>query len=182
MRLDTLGGDRRNFSRKLGENVGKATRVTQLQGDGIAGQPGGQLQRAVGAARDAIGGGKLEEDVDKATRAPQLQGDGIADPPGGQLQKTIGAAGEAIGGGKLEENVGNVTRATQLQGDGIADQPGDQLQKTVGAAGKAIGGGVGPLTQRAKQFARERPFVTAALLGVLSLALINTLRGKTIRG
>ena len=140
MRLDTLGGDRRNFSRKLGENVGKATRVTQLQGDGIAGQPGGQLQRAVGAARDAIGGGKLEEDVDKATRAPQLQG------------------------------------------DGIADQPGDQLQKTVGAAGKAIGGGVGPLTQRAKQFARERPFVTAALLGVLSLALINTLRGKTIRG
>ena len=140
MRLDTLGGDRRNFSRKLGENVGKATRVTQLEGDGIA------------------------------------------DRPGGQLQKTIGAAREAIGGGKLEENVGRATLDTPLQGHGIADHPGDQLQKTVGAAGKEIGGGVGPLTQRAKRFARERPFVTAALLGTLSLVLINMLCGKIIRG
>ena len=37
---------------------------------------------------------------------------------------------------------------------------------------------VGPLADKAKQFAKDRPFATAALVGVVGMALLNTLRGK----
>jgi hypothetical protein len=36
----------------------------------------------------------------------------------------------------------------------------------------------GPVVDTARSFARERPYATAALVGVLGLAVINTLRGK----
>ncbi|GAA0335479.1 hypothetical protein GCM10009087_52380 [Sphingomonas oligophenolica] len=80
-------------------------------------------------------------------------------------------------GGKIEEGIGKATGDTALQGSGIADQIGGQLQKTLGDAKDRAG----PLVEQAKQFARDRPWATAALLGTIGLALINTLRGKSAR-
>jgi uncharacterized protein YjbJ (UPF0337 family) len=89
--------------------------------------------------------------------------------------KVIGEA--RILGGKAEEGLGKATGDTTLQGNGVVDQVAGQVQKTIGAAKEAAG----PLADQAKRFARERPWATAALLGTIGLALINTLRGKTIR-
>lgn len=41
-----------------------------------------------------------------------------------------------------------------------------------------LSGKAGPLVGQAKQFAKDRPFATAALAGVVGLALLNTLRGR----
>jgi hypothetical protein len=38
--------------------------------------------------------------------------------------------------------------------------------------------GDGPLIDKAKSFAKARPWASAALVGVTAIALINTLRGK----
>lgn len=38
--------------------------------------------------------------------------------------------------------------------------------------------GDGPLIDKAKSFAKERPWASAALVGVAAIALLNTLRGK----
>lgn len=81
-------------------------------------------------------------------------------------------------GGKVKEAAGNATGDRSLQGEGIADQIAGTVQKTVGAARDAVGGGVGPLADKAKSFAKARPYATAALVGAVGLALINTLRGK----
>jgi len=40
--------------------------------------------------------------------------------------------------------------------------------------------GDAPLTEKAKNFARDRPWASAALIGVAAVALLNTLRG--VRG
>ncbi|UAK23626.1 hypothetical protein [Sphingomonas nostoxanthinifaciens] len=39
--------------------------------------------------------------------------------------------------------------------------------------------GVGPLIDQAKAFAKARPWASATLAGVIGIALINTLRGKS---
>jgi uncharacterized protein YjbJ (UPF0337 family) len=80
-------------------------------------------------------------------------------------------------GGKIEENVGKAAGDTALQGEGIVDQLSGQLQKRLGSAKETVG----PLADQAKRFARERPWTTAALLGTIGLALINTLRGRSAR-
>jgi ElaB/YqjD/DUF883 family membrane-anchored ribosome-binding protein len=36
----------------------------------------------------------------------------------------------------------------------------------------------GPVVEKAKSFAKERPYAAAALVGVVGLAILNTLRGK----
>ncbi len=38
--------------------------------------------------------------------------------------------------------------------------------------------GDAPLAEKAKGFAKERPWTSAALLGVTALAVLNSLRGK----
>lgn len=38
--------------------------------------------------------------------------------------------------------------------------------------------GDAPLTEKAKGFAKERPWTSAAFLGVAAIALLNTLRGR----
>ena len=81
-------------------------------------------------------------------------------------------------GGKVKEDVGSATGNSSLQGEGLADQLSGKAQQAYGTARDAIAGGVGPLADKAKGFARERPFAAAALAGVIGLALINTLRGK----
>ena len=40
--------------------------------------------------------------------------------------------------------------------------------------------GDAPLTEKAKNFAKDRPWASAALVGVAAVALLNTLRG--VRG
>jgi hypothetical protein len=37
--------------------------------------------------------------------------------------------------------------------------------------------GDGPLTEKARSFAKARPWTSAAFLGVAALAVVNTLRG-----
>ena len=41
-----------------------------------------------------------------------------------------------------------------------------------------IASGAAPLIEKAKAFAKAKPAATAALAGVLGIALINTLRGR----
>lgn len=50
----------------------------------------------------------------------------------------------------------------------------DTTQTTTEAAAAKIG----PIADKAKAFAKGKPFATAALAGVLGIALLNTLRGK----
>ena len=42
----------------------------------------------------------------------------------------------------------------------------------------ALRDAVGPLAGKATEFARARPYATAALLGTIALAVFNTLRGS----
>ena len=79
-------------------------------------------------------------------------------------------------GGKLKETAGNLTGDQQLQGQGLSDQLSGKAQKVFGAAKDAVD--PGPLVDKAKGFAKSRPWATAALAGVVGVALLNTLRGK----
>ena len=80
-------------------------------------------------------------------------------------------------GGKVKETAGDLTGDNQLKGEGLADQISGKATKAIAAAKDAIGN-PGPLMDRAKGFARQRPFAAAALAGVIGVALLNTLRGK----
>ncbi len=81
-------------------------------------------------------------------------------------------------GGSVKEAIGNVTGSSKLQGEGMADQVAGHVNKAVGAAQDVIAAGPAPLIAQAREFARAKPWATAALVGTLGLALINTLRGK----
>ncbi|WCM26477.1 CsbD family protein [Sphingomonas sp. QA11] len=81
-------------------------------------------------------------------------------------------------GGKVTEAVGKVTGDQATEAQGVADQISGNLQQSYGAAKDAVAQGVGPLADKARTFAKERPWATAALVGTLALAVINTLRGK----
>jgi uncharacterized protein YjbJ (UPF0337 family) len=65
--------------------------------------------------------------------------------------------------GQVKEVVGKAVGDEQMQGSGIADQVSGNVQNAFG---------------RARDFARDRPLATAALAGVVGIALLNTLRGK----
>lgn len=78
--------------------------------------------------------------------------------------------------GKMKETTGSLTGDRSLENEGLVDQLGGKLQKTLGGATGGAGGS--GLADQARQFARKRPFATSALVGVLGIALINTLRGK----
>ena len=86
---------------------------------------------------------------------------------------TLKGDGQALGG-QIKETVGDVTGNSSLQGEGVVDQITGNANKAVGAARDAVG----PLTEKATTFAKTRPYATAALLGVVGLAVLNTLRGK----
>ncbi len=70
-------------------------------------------------------------------------------------------------GGKVKETVGDATGDKSLQQRGMADQLSGKVQKNIG-----------PLADKARAFAKQRPAATAALAGVIGLALLNTLRGR----
>ena len=80
--------------------------------------------------------------------------------------------------GSIKEAAGNLTGSSKLQGDGIADQVTGGVNKAIGGVQDAIAAGPGPLVQQARDLARAKPWATAALVGTIGLALINTLRGK----
>jgi uncharacterized protein YjbJ (UPF0337 family) len=80
--------------------------------------------------------------------------------------------------GKLKETAGDVTGDRSLQGEGLIDQLNGKTQKVFGAAREALATEGAPLFDEARHFARERPFASAALVGVIGLAILNTLRGK----
>ena len=81
-------------------------------------------------------------------------------------------------GGKFKEAAGDLTGDRSLQSSGVADQVTGKVQQGVGAARDAISENVAPLADKAKGFAKQRPFATAALVGVVGIALLNTLRGR----
>lgn len=80
--------------------------------------------------------------------------------------------------GKVKETAGDVTGDGALQAEGLGDQLRGKAQKVVGAARDALALDGEPLLDRARRFIRERPFASAALAGVVGLAVLNTLRGK----
>lgn len=89
---------------------------------------------------------------------------------------TLKGEGQDIGG-NLKEAVGNVTGNTSLQSEGVADQIAGNAKQIAGAA-KDVLANPGPTIEKAKGFAQARPWATAALAGVIGLAVLNTLRGK----
>ncbi len=66
-------------------------------------------------------------------------------------------------GGQIKEGIGKAIGDEQLQGEGVADQLAGIVQQAYG---------------RVRDFARDRPIASAALAGVVGLAVLNTLRGK----
>ena len=57
--------------------------------------------------------------------------------------------------------------------------PSPTAQERIAAARETIAAKSGPLIDQAKGFAKARPFATAALAGVLGVAFLNTLRGRS---
>ena len=92
-------------------------------------------------------------------------------------EDTLAGEGRNLGG-KVKEAVGKATGDQVTQNQGVADQVAGNLQQSYGAAKDAIVQGAGPLADKAKAFAKERPWATAALVGTIALAVFNTLRGK----
>lgn len=80
-------------------------------------------------------------------------------------------------GGQVKEVAGKATGDEQLQASGVADQIGGFVQKNLGSA-KDVAAQAAPLADKAKAFAKARPGATAALVGVIGLAILNTLRGR----
>lgn len=83
----------------------------------------------------------------------------------GEGQDLVGSAKQAVG-----EATGD--RSTQFSG--ATDQLAGAANKVIGNASDTIT----PLAVKARTFAKDRPYATAALVGVVGLALLNTLRGK----
>ena len=66
--------------------------------------------------------------------------------------------------GRLKTGLGNATNDPGLQQDGMVDQLSGQARKGIGAV---------------RDFAREKPLAAAAVAGVLGLAVLGGLKGKT---
>lgn len=88
-----------------------------------------------------------------------------------------GTANDVLG--KVKETAGAATGDRSLQAGGILDQVKGAIQKTIGGvAGDNTPGVPNPTVEKARTFAKERPWATAALVGVVGMAVLNTLRGK----
>ena len=96
---------------------------------------------------------------------------GPTGPAGGRATTFGGATGVGAG-------VGPATGDRTLREEGNGDQLGGKVQQRYGEAKNTIEDTLRPAIDQVRQFVRDRPFASAALGGVLGLALINTLRGK----
>lgn len=94
-------------------------------------------------------------------------------------EDTIKGTGQDIAG-KIKETAGDVSGDGSLQAEGITDQLSGQVRKVIGSVKDVLGGNAaaGSTLDRMKQFAREKPFATAAAAGVIGIAILNTLRGR----
>lgn len=81
-------------------------------------------------------------------------------------------------GGKVKEGFGAMLGDKSMQAEGKGEQLSGKAQKTLGDAKTSVDQTVRPLIDQARQFMKDRPFTSAALGGVLGIALLNTLRGK----
>ncbi|WP_322965277.1 CsbD family protein [Sphingomonas fuzhouensis] len=81
-------------------------------------------------------------------------------------------------GGQVKQGLGAVLGDKSMQAEGKGEQLSGKTQKVFGDAKDSVDQAVRPLLDQARQFVKDRPFASAALGGVLGLALINTLRGK----
>jgi uncharacterized protein YjbJ (UPF0337 family) len=79
--------------------------------------------------------------------------------------------------GRVKETAGAATGDRSLQADGIVDQVKGAIQKTIGGEG-GVGASTNATVDKAKAFAKARPWATSALVGVLGLAVLGSLRGK----
>jgi hypothetical protein len=69
----------------------------------------------------------------------------------------------------------DTTNSLDTTTGGTATGPiGDKANQAIGAARDAVT----PLADKARGFAKQRPFAAAALAGVVGIAILNTLRGK----
>lgn len=75
-------------------------------------------------------------------------------------------------GGRVKETTGVLAGDDRLRGEGVADQVGGHTQKAVGSLRDAVA----PLADQARGFAKSRPFAAAAVIGVLGIGLLNSLR------
>jgi uncharacterized protein YjbJ (UPF0337 family) len=66
--------------------------------------------------------------------------------------------------GQFKQGLGDATNDPKLQQDGMVDQLSGQARKGIGAV---------------RDFAREQPLAAAAVAGVLGLAVLGGLKGKT---
>lgn len=89
---------------------------------------------------------------------------------------TIKGDGQNLAG-NVKEAVGAATGNESLRSEGIADQITGTAKQVAGAAKDAIAN-PGPVVDKARGFAKARPFAAAAVAGVIGLAILNTLRGK----
>lgn len=80
--------------------------------------------------------------------------------------------------GTAKENAGDMIANRSLQAGGIFDQVKGAIQKTIGGIAGDSATGASPTIDKAKQFAKDRPWATAALVGVIGMAVLNTLRGR----
>lgn len=89
---------------------------------------------------------------------------------------TLEGQGQSLTG-SAKEGLGKVTGDESMQGSGIADQVTGNAKQIAGAARDVIANPA-PVIEKARGFAKQRPFATAALVGVVGIALLNTLRGR----
>lgn len=75
-------------------------------------------------------------------------------------------------GGRVKETTGVLTGDERLRSEGVADQVGGNTQKAIGSLRDAVA----PLTNQARDLARKQPLATAALVGVIGIGLLNSLR------
>jgi uncharacterized protein YjbJ (UPF0337 family) len=75
--------------------------------------------------------------------------------------------------GRVKETTGVLTGDDSLWSEGVADQVGGNTQKAVGSLRDALS----PILGEARDAARKSPLAAAALVGVIGIALFNTLRG-----
>ncbi len=81
-------------------------------------------------------------------------------------------------GGKVKQGLGAMLGDKTMEAEGKGEQLSGKTQKALGDAKTSIDQTVRPLLDQARQFVKDRPFASAALGGVVGLALLNTLRGK----
>ncbi len=92
------------------------------------------------------------------------------------MENGIEGVGQKLGG-EVKQGLGDALNDRSLETSGVADQMVGTAKQMAGTAADAISN-PGPIVEKAKQFAKDRPWAAAALVGTIALALLNTLRGK----